>query len=537
MPRRLALCLTAAAALACAAAAWFFLAPAQLGGGTSFAVVYGTSMEPHFHRGDLVVLRRRASYHVGEVVGYHSAQLHREVLHRIVAERGGRVTFKGDNNSFLDPEHVRTSQLFGREWLRVPGAGAQLERLRSPWVAALVAGLAALLLLGGSGATARRRRPRSPRATPVRPAMPRPAPGSAAGAVAVVGALGLAVSLALALVAFTRPASRTVTSPDQYVKRGVFAYSARVPVGPVYHEPVLRAPAPVYLKLVHGLDVSFAYSTRAKVPANLSGTGQLELALGDGAGWRRSFVLQAPQAFDGTQTTLRGRVDLRALGALIRRFEAQTGEHNTLYKLELRPQVVLQGTVAGRAVKDVFAPSLTLDLDQLRLQPAQPADGAGPNTLVRAEGAAGTRREASTLSAFGARVTIARARGASAVAAGCALCLLLLGGLPLLRRDGGEVGSIRRRYGDRLVEIAPGERPAGAERRVASMNALALIADRYERLILHEPRPGFDSFLVEDDGIVYRHDVVHAPPAAEEPEQLFGWAPGERPRPLAEDRL
>src|SRR5690242_10184701 len=161
MPRRLALCLTAAAALACAAAAWFFLAPAQLGGGTSYAVVYGTSMEPHFHRGDLVVLRRRASYRVGQVVGYHSADLHRDVLHRIVAERGGRVTFKGDNNGFLDPERVRTSQLFGREWLRIPGAGAQLERLRSPRVAALVAGLSALLLLGGGGATVRRRRPRS----------------------------------------------------------------------------------------------------------------------------------------------------------------------------------------------------------------------------------------------------------------------------------------------------------------------------------------------------------------------------------------
>jgi hypothetical protein len=69
------------------------------------------------------------------------------------------------------------------------------------------------------------------------------------------------------------------------------------------------------------------------------------------------------------------------------------------------------------------------------------------------------------------------------------------------------------------------------------MEALVLIADRYERLILHEPGRGLDSFLVEDDGVVYRHDVVHPLPPAAEPEQLFGWGPGERPRPLAEDRL
>src|SRR5436190_16706173 len=175
MPRLLAYCLTTVAALAVAAAAWFFLAPPQLGGGTSYAVVYGTSMEPHFHRGDLVVLRRRPAYRVGEIVGYHSPQLHRDVLHRIVARHGERYTFKGDNNGFLDPEQVRAQQLFGEEWVRVPGAGAQIQRLRSPRVAAVVAGLAALLLLGGGGATARRRSVRPGRTPAGRTAALRPA--------------------------------------------------------------------------------------------------------------------------------------------------------------------------------------------------------------------------------------------------------------------------------------------------------------------------------------------------------------------------
>ena len=93
------------------------------------------------------------------------------------------------------------------------------------------------------------------------------------------------------------------------------------------------------------------------------------------------------------------------------------------------------------------------------------------------------------------------------------------------------------------MEIAPGERPSGVERRVATIDALALIAERYERLILHERRDGRDTFLVEDDGIVYRHDVVHLPEASDGPvaapeaeaETLFGWAPSARVRPLAED--
>ena len=157
---------------------------------------------------------------------------------------------------------------------------------------------------------------------------------------------------------------------------------------------------------------------------------------------------------------------------------------------------------------------------------------------MRAEGAAGTRREPATVAAFGRHPTISDVRRAAALLGAGGLGLLLLGGLPLVvARRGEEVASIRRRYGDSLVEIAPGERPAGVERRVATMDALARIAERYERLILHERRDGLDAFLVEDGGIVYRHDVVHGRPPAEEPEPElgYGWAPSQRVRPLAED--
>jgi signal peptidase I len=500
----------ALAALVCAAAAWFFLAPPGLGGRTSYAVVYGTSMEPHFHRGDLVLLRKRPSYRVGEVVAYRSVKLRRDVLHRIVALRGGRFTFKGDNNSFLDPEQPRASQLFGEEWLRVPGAGAQLERLRSPRNAAIVAGLAALLLFGGSGSTVRRRRGRREEdGEPVGDSGGRSNAPPLGTALVVAGGVGLALSLVVALTAFTRPESRTLVSPDVYVKRGAFSYSAHVPVGPVYTDPELRAPAPVYLKLVRRLDVAFAYSTRSAAPLQLAGTGRLDAVLGDGSGWSRELPLVSSRPFVAGRTTLHGRLDLQRLAALVRRFEAQTGEHNTLYKVELRARIELAGTAAGKHVHDVFAPALTLDLDQLRLQVERPTDGGTGNSLVRTEGAQGTSREAVSVGAFGQRLTVARARTLSGLATAAGLVCLLLGGLlSVRRRRGDEVAQVVRRYGDWIVEIAPGERPAGSERRVASMDALARLAERYERLILHERGERADAFLVEDDGIVYRYELV-----------------------------
>ena len=144
------------------AAAWWYVAPPQLGGATTFVTVDGSSMLPTLRRSDLVALRPQHSYHVGEIVGYRSALIHRLVLHRIVAIHDGRYEFKGDNNSFVDPDRPTRSKLVGRLWLRVPSAGGLVSSLHRPAVAG---GLAAALVLFaglGGGAEASRRRGHAP---------------------------------------------------------------------------------------------------------------------------------------------------------------------------------------------------------------------------------------------------------------------------------------------------------------------------------------------------------------------------------------
>lgn len=143
----------AAVALCAAAAfaAWTYLAPPQVGGSTSFAIVDGASMVPTFHRDDLVLLRGARTYRVGDIVAYHSSLIHRVVLHRIVAIHGGRYTFKGDNNSFLDPEQPARSELIGKRWVMIPGAGRVVGVLRTPLVAAAFAAVL-VVLFGFSGA-------------------------------------------------------------------------------------------------------------------------------------------------------------------------------------------------------------------------------------------------------------------------------------------------------------------------------------------------------------------------------------------------
>jgi signal peptidase I len=107
-------------------------------------------MLPALERSDLVALRPAATYRVADVVGYRSELLHRVVLHRIVAIRGDRYVFKGDHNTFVDPDRPTRAELVGRLWFQVPSAGRAVSALHVPWVVAAIAALLVLALgLGG----------------------------------------------------------------------------------------------------------------------------------------------------------------------------------------------------------------------------------------------------------------------------------------------------------------------------------------------------------------------------------------------------
>ncbi len=132
---------------------WFYLAPTQIGGSTHYVITHGISMEPMLHTGDLALVRPVSDYRVGQVVAYHSTLLHTVVLHRIIRIADGHYTFKGINNSFIDPTHPTRSMLIGAMWLHIPHGGTVLNWIHKPWVAAALTGAVAMMLLFGGAAT------------------------------------------------------------------------------------------------------------------------------------------------------------------------------------------------------------------------------------------------------------------------------------------------------------------------------------------------------------------------------------------------
>ena len=130
------------------------LRPVFAGGRTGYVIVSGRSMLPALHGGDLVLVRRRAVYGVGDVVAYRIPDgvfRGRRVIHRIVGgDPAGGFVLRGDNNPDDDLWRPRPSDIEGRLWKRLPGAGRVVAVARTPAVLAAVVGgfVFAFVLIG-----------------------------------------------------------------------------------------------------------------------------------------------------------------------------------------------------------------------------------------------------------------------------------------------------------------------------------------------------------------------------------------------------
>ncbi len=146
------------------ATAIVLLWPAQFGGITGLTIVDGTSMEPGYVTGDLVVSVRQPDYRVGEIVSYQVPEgqpgAGGRVIHRIVAAEGTGsdkvFTTKGDNNPSIDPWQFSAEDVLGKALFHIPTVGIALKQISQPIVVGLVSGLLVTLLLWRLGTAPKR---------------------------------------------------------------------------------------------------------------------------------------------------------------------------------------------------------------------------------------------------------------------------------------------------------------------------------------------------------------------------------------------
>jgi hypothetical protein len=271
----------------------------------------------------------------------------------------------------------------------------------------------------------------------------------------------------------------------------------------VYPDGQIGTGEPVFLRLAPRLRVSFTYELESQQPVNARGTIALAARLSDGRGWERVLPLASEQRFTDGEATASGVLDLDWVQRIVQAVGDLTGSAQTAYTVSILPRVQVAGTVGSESVDTTFAPALSFDLGDLRLQPnLEGGDGIGP--LAPREPGSGTRSTDAEVALGPLSLPVATARRVSLL--GMAL-LLLLGGVALgLRRrrpEGDEHDWIEARYGHLTVPVSRASDHWTNVADVDDFDALARLADRYGKLILHVVDDG--SYVVEDGRNAYRY--------------------------------
>lgn len=130
-----------------AAALW----PAQFGGVTGLTIVHGESMQPTYDTGDVVLTVRMPAYQIGDVISYTvpdgqpGAGGH--VIHRIDTVAGAHYTTIGDNNTTADEWLISNTDITGKAFVHLPGAGVFFTPQVLPYLVALALGGIVTVLL------------------------------------------------------------------------------------------------------------------------------------------------------------------------------------------------------------------------------------------------------------------------------------------------------------------------------------------------------------------------------------------------------
>ena len=493
-------------------------------GEVGLVTTHGISMEPRFHTGDLAVIVPASHYRVGDVVGYHSPLLHIVVLHRIVAEHGGLFTFKGDNNSFLDPVRLPAAAIQGRLWLHISSGGVVLGWLRSP----IVLGLLAFFVMAlGVGGARRRRRSRGPlpgpgpRLVPERP----PSDGVSVGWWPVGVALGLVtLSGFVTGLAWERPATRPSQSPLAYDQNVAFSYGAAAPVGITYPTGRVTTGDPVFLHLVGALQVGVQYTVTtgpagstdraADTGPDVSGTIATTAVLEGPGGWTGPLSATAPVPFSGSSGRITVPLDLTRIPALEATFSSETGVPLGDPEIVVTPVVHVHGTWLGTTIGDDFSPTLAFRVEGPVLDLVGTSSGSSGSSssklIVTRTGA--VERPITVpghLSALGRSIGVSEARRLGL--GGLVLSLLgLIGACLWRRRRRGmdETARIHATFGHDLVAVAASPVPhAPLVVDLATFDELARLARRYECVILEHAHADGHAYYVESGTTLYRCGV------------------------------
>jgi signal peptidase I len=478
---------------------WIAFAPTKIGGWTSYVMVNGISMEPGYHTGDLVIVRKAQTYQAGDVVAYRDAQMGAYIIHRIIGIEQGGFVLKGDNNSWRDPYHPTLDEIVGKQWIYAPKLAGVILWFRTPVNLSLT-----LALLGGVLMSSMIVRTSQGQKEKKGPSIQ--SSGWLEGSLYLLGLLLLGF-LGLSIFAFAKPITRPVENIP-YIQDGNYFYSATGMPG-VYDTNVVRPGEPVFPKITCFLNIGLTYNILGGQFQNVAGTQQMSMRVMDEqSGWQRTIPMIAQTAFTGSSFFSAAALDLCQVQALLDMVEQQTGLHTSTYTLEIVANISFSAnTASGQMVTDTFDPALTFNFDKVHLYLAENNTGTNPLHSTAQGSVSNSNMEANTLSILGSEYTVGFIRLCALLGLGMSLSgLVVLGALVFNAARQSKDALIRLRYGSMLMDVY-GQNINITSRMidVASIEDLAKMAERQNAMILHTTFHSVHYYLVQSHAATYRY--------------------------------
>lgn len=477
---------------------WIMFAPINLGGRTSYVIVNGISMEPGFHLGDLTIIRKAATYQVGDVVTYHDPKMNAYVIHRIIGVEGDRFVLKGDNNSWVDVYYPTYEEIIGKLWMHIPKLGKIFKWLRAPLHLALSLGLLGGILMSGMIM-------KPSKGGKLNKFPSRNTGGLPETALYVFGVLSL-VFLSLSVLGFVRPLTRS-SDKIQFSQEGQFSYSATgTPI--IYDTNVVRSGEPVFPRLTCFLNIGFTYNMLGNNIQGISGNYQLIARVMDQqTGWQRTIPMSGITAFSGNSFSSTSTLDVCQIVTLVKILEQETGLRAGNYMLEIIPQVTMTASAAGIPISDTFEPKLTFKFDDVSFALSTPNGQTDPLISSEQQSLANPSVETNTLSILGWNPSVLTIRMIGLLGLTLSIGGLIVFGLRMLVTTKQNPEALMHlRYGSLMVNASDQKiHTTGALINVDRMDELAKLAERHNTIILHTTFNSLHSYQVQCNGTTYRY--------------------------------
>lgn len=496
--------------------------PVQLGGGTSYVIISGSSMEPGFHMGDLIIVRRADNYQVGDEVVYRHPNIG-AVFHRIVDREGDEYVFKGDNNGWLDNYQPIKEELIGRLWIHIPKLGRLFNFLRNPFIfATLVMFSIGLVFMNARNQTKQMKS--KPRGSSQRLLLE----GEGLTEALFVFSVLVFASFILAFVSFSREPKITVTDNYVYTNNGAFYYTGQGHPG-IYDNPTIEPGEPIFFSITDEFMVSFVYQFQSNHAYHVNGVYDFELVISDNSGWNRHLVLQEEQPFTDGEFSLNSTVRIKDITDITSEYETVTGIANAGYNVALVANYTITGTLAGQPLEETSSSSLNFVMTPLYLYLNQRVEGdqllsVQPHTLEV------ERQEANTIRMLNMSIPVVTARIISVMG----VLIFFLADFLILRRvnkasQDDVAAHNRMMYGSWIVDIVCNTDVINQSKAIHldKMESLVKIAERGQTLVMHCQHDNKHHYFVRFNDLNYLYVTEETPSEimAGNPqlEETFNW--------------